>query len=289
MYVRTRLTLMFVAIAAALIGAFGLVVFQFTRAGALSAIKQDIRTRAEGVSRSLRIQSQEGGLGHLSFDVFMAPDTYVQYVKGDGEILDRSSNLQDTKLPFRPEQFFRDRVLADARAEIQRMARMVTQLLLMARTGTGSAAADRPVLIGDVLGDLCRQWTLRNGHLSFNWAVDDLGDAVVHANEDYLRQLFSILLDNAFKFTPDGGRVDVTAKQVGETAEVKVVDNGEGIPTEDLPRVFDRFYRGARSGEGSGLGLSIARHLVDIYGGEIDVESERGNGSRFTVTLPLVG
>ena len=98
-------------------------------------------------------------------------------------------------------------------------------------------------------------------------------------------------MENAFKYTQEGGTVWVTLQKSGRSAVLKVQDNGPGIATEHLPHIFDRFYRvdKARSREagGTGLGLAIVHQLVMLHGGEIRVESEVGVGTTFTVELPL--
>jgi len=98
------------------------------------------------------------------------------------------------------------------------------------------------------------------------------------------------LLENAVAHTAKGGSITVAAKQQGNWVEVSVTDNGEGIPAEDLPNIFERFYRvdksRARATGGSGLGLTIAKRLVEAHGGKIEAQSELGKGSRFTFTLP---
>jgi two-component system phosphate regulon sensor histidine kinase PhoR len=98
------------------------------------------------------------------------------------------------------------------------------------------------------------------------------------------------LLENAVRYTPRGGRVSVEVAGENGHATLSVHDTGMGIPSRDLPRIFERFYRvdRARSREtgGTGLGLSIARHVVERHGGQIAAESELGRGSTFTVTLP---
>jgi signal transduction histidine kinase len=186
---------------------------------------------------------------------------------------------------------FRQGALDDMRAEVQRMARMVTQLLIMARTGTNATAANRPLLIGEVVADVCRRWDHTNGKATLECSgFEELSEAVVNGNEDYLRQLLMILLDNAFKFTPDSGTVHVRGAVDGGEVRISVVDTGSGIAAGDLPHVFDRFHRTRDSNDrhGVGLGLSIARHIAEQHGGEIEVESELGHGSRFTVNLPLM-
>jgi signal transduction histidine kinase len=98
------------------------------------------------------------------------------------------------------------------------------------------------------------------------------------------------LISNALRHTPEGGKIEVTAKRTEAGMEVTVSDTGEGIRAEDLPKIFDRFYRGeksrSRSTGGAGLGLAIAQGIVRAHGGDIHVESQAGQGSRFTFTLP---
>ena len=111
-------------------------------------------------------------------------------------------------------------------------------------------------------------------------------DVVIDGNEDQLTQLFDVLLDNALRYTPAGGRVDLAGGVDEDRAWVSVTDTGVGIPANELPLVFDRFHRG-RDG-GSGLGLAIARHVAEAHGGALTVRSTVGQGTTFTVTLPVL-
>jgi two-component system OmpR family sensor kinase/two-component system sensor histidine kinase BaeS len=115
---------------------------------------------------------------------------------------------------------------------------------------------------------------------------DVLGDA------DRLAQVLRNLLSNALRHTPAGGQVIVHVGRAGEQAEIRVADTGSGVASEDLPHVFDRFYRGdkggSRRGGGAGLGLAITRQLVVAHGGQIAVVSQTGTGATFTVTLPAL-
>jgi signal transduction histidine kinase len=109
---------------------------------------------------------------------------------------------------------------------------------------------------------------------------------------DRLEQVFTNLVDNALKHTPPGGRVTITARQVGDQLEVSVKDNGSGIPADELPRIFERFYqldksRRGGSERGVGLGLTIAREIIHSHGGEISAQTEAGKGSVFVVTMPV--
>jgi len=121
----------------------------------------------------------------------------------------------------------------------------------------------------------------------------DLSDQLPLCNVDSHRisQVLHNLLNNALSHTPKGGAITVRARQRDNQVEVSVADTGEGIPTEDLPYIFERFYRvdksRSRATGGSGLGLTIARRLVEAHGGRIEVQSELGKGSCFTFTVPV--
>ena len=112
----------------------------------------------------------------------------------------------------------------------------------------------------------------------------------ITADEEKLIQIFSNLIDNAIKFTGQGGVITVKCYDVQDKIKIEVSDTGIGIPKEHLPRIFERFYRvdKARSREmgGTGLGLAIVKHLIQLHGGTVSVESQPGRGSSFTVVLP---
>jgi signal transduction histidine kinase len=111
---------------------------------------------------------------------------------------------------------------------------------------------------------------------------------VVHADRDRLRQALANLVDNAVKYTPSGGRVDIEAAREGEQVAIRVRDTGVGIPERDLPRLWDRLYRGdqSRTTRGLGLGLSVVRAYAQAQGGSVEVQSRPGSGSTFTLRLP---
>ena len=113
---------------------------------------------------------------------------------------------------------------------------------------------------------------------------------VMRFDRERIVQLMTNLIGNALKFTPRGGAVSVRLEEGGDAVAIEVSDTGYGIPSDELPRIFDRFYRGTNTGEarasGSGLGLAIVRSIVDMHGGEIDLVSEVGSGTRFRITLP---
>jgi signal transduction histidine kinase len=112
---------------------------------------------------------------------------------------------------------------------------------------------------------------------------------LIAGDAGYLRQAIGAILDNAIRFTPDGGAIAVHLEQVGETAVLAITDTGIGIGAADLPHIFERFYRGDKAGttRGFGLGLPIAKGIVELHRGSISVESEEGKGSTFKILLPV--
>jgi signal transduction histidine kinase len=118
------------------------------------------------------------------------------------------------------------------------------------------------------------------------------GALTVAADREKLARVLGNLLDNAVKYSPAGGRIEVDARRLADSAEISVADEGIGIPRADRERVFTKFFRADREGaahEGTGLGLFLVRGLVTAMGGRVWVESEEGRGSRFTFELPLAG
>ena len=117
-------------------------------------------------------------------------------------------------------------------------------------------------------------------------------DITVMGDRRRLRQLILILLDNAIRYSPQGGSVAVELHGGEDAIELRVADNGPGIAEDDLVHVFDRYYRGAQgrrlSPEGSGLGLPLAKSIAEAHGGEIAIESVEGNGTAVIVRLPML-
>ena len=178
-------------------------------------------------------------------------------------------------------------------SESQRLTGIVDALLNVARLDTGDLQVNlAPTDVCDVVGQAVRiaQEAGTNGH-TFVLALPAEPLAAI-ADPDKLRQVFSILLDNAVKYSPAGGTVTVGAERKRETVEVSVTDEGVGIPSADQDQIFRKFYRGtdaeSRVGAGgTGLGLFIARSLVTAMGGRIWVDSREGEGSTFAFELPL--
>jgi two-component system OmpR family sensor kinase len=204
-------------------------------------------------------------------------------IRGTVDLLGR---LDDTEMD---DEAFRSRALDDVAAETDRMARMVRQLLILARADAGATIDPRRVDLGDVLDAACRQAERMTNGLTFVPPPPGaLNSAVVNGDADHLQQVVLILLDNAFKYTPPPGEVRVEADHDGRRARITVADTGLGVPAEDTDRIFDRFYRGRNSAAatGTGLGLAIARWVTEQHNGRIELTCT-ANGSRFTVRLPL--
>jgi signal transduction histidine kinase len=115
---------------------------------------------------------------------------------------------------------------------------------------------------------------------------------VIKGDEARLRELFMNLLDNAIIYTPSRGSLSISLRREGQMSVVTVTDTGIGIPSEDIPFIFERFYRvdksRSRAEQGTGLGLAICRYIAEAHGGKIEVESQVGVGSTFSVWLPLL-
>jgi two-component system sensor histidine kinase CiaH len=180
--------------------------------------------------------------------------------------------------------------LDDIDAEVGYLTALVEDLLLLARSDSGAITLARsPVDLGDVAADgagaLVKTAETRGVHLSL-----DPEPAIVSGDSARLRQLIVILVDNAVRHTPRGGSVLVRVRTEGREAVAEVEDDGPGIRPEDMPRVFERFWRAPGSaGGGTGLGLAIARSIVDLHEGRISVTNRPEGGARFTVRLPGAG
>jgi signal transduction histidine kinase len=174
-------------------------------------------------------------------------------------------------------------------AENKHLTRLVDDLSLLARADSHAisitpARMNLSSLVEDTASELEPLAEERGAHLT----ADVGSDIWVAGDVTRLRQLLLVLLDNALKFTPPGGTVRVRLQDGGGRAQLQVADSGPGIDPADLSRIFDRFYRSdkARTGEGSGLGLSIAKWIVDAHGGHIQAANAAPHGAVFTAILP---
>jgi signal transduction histidine kinase len=185
---------------------------------------------------------------------------------------------------------FRDQAMAEMRREAERMSRMIRQLLILARADAGAEVPAQPVDLASVIRSVSRhaRGMSRGASFHVDTSTARLADIRVHANPDYLEQQLLILLDNAFKYTPGDGEVHLSASVEPDRAQISVSDTGPGIGSEDLPRIFERFYRGdnVNGTTGSGLGLAIAQWIATQHHGSLRVESQAGRGATFTIDVP---
>jgi len=175
--------------------------------------------------------------------------------------------------------------------EVDRLTQLVAELTELSRIETGKAELKKePIdlnqLAEEVISQLSPQVERQQLSISRDFATSLPS---VPADKDRVRQVITNLVHNAIKFTPTGGRIRITTRALQGSVVVDIADTGIGIPKEDLPRVFERFYKGdkSRAGEGTGMGLAIVKHVIEAHGGTVWVRSEEGEGSTFGFSLPL--
>jgi two-component system, OmpR family, manganese sensing sensor histidine kinase len=170
----------------------------------------------------------------------------------------------------------------------RQMSRLTSDLLLLAGTDRSLERELFVVDVAEMLRRLVEQYRPRfeDARISFSAAVRE--SAVVYGNPSQIERVVANLLDNALRYTPAGGAVEVECRRQGSEIQIVVHDSGVGIDAENLERIFDRFWRAdpVRSPEGSGLGLAIARALARRHGGDVTVSSRLGAGSTFVATFP---
>jgi signal transduction histidine kinase len=183
--------------------------------------------------------------------------------------------------------------LDDILEETERTSQVVDSLMLLARTDSGKETLDCvPVDACTIVRGAAEQGERLARNQGVGFSLDLPANPIrIQADSEALRRALLILMDNATKYTPRGGSVRVELSRSNGFAVASVSDTGIGIASEDIHHVFDRFWRAdkARSREqgGAGLGLSIAKWIVDMHGGSISVESEPGKGSVFAIRMPL--
>jgi two-component system phosphate regulon sensor histidine kinase PhoR len=183
------------------------------------------------------------------------------------------------------------RFLVRIEAEVDALTQMATELLELSRIESGQVPLElKPVSPATLLFTALDRMRMQVERAAISISVvcpPDLPSVRVDAPR--LEQVLVNLIHNAVKFTPPGGQVILSAQKEEDFIRFAVQDSGVGISPEDLPRIFERFYKTdrARTSGGTGLGLSISRHIVEAHGGKIWVDSEEGNGSTFFFTIPL--
>ncbi len=242
--------------------------------GRLSATFNDMIARLEASFRQVR---------QFSADASHELRTPLTVMKGETELaLRRARPAEDYKL-----------VLESNLEEIDRMVRIVDELLFLSRADLGEVRIEsQPVRLDALVEDVQRQAAVLGQDLDVQITAGTVEPVTVQGDELRLHELLLNLVDNAVKYSRPGGKVVLALARDGATARLSVTDDGIGISAEAQSRIFDRFYRAddarAHAREGTGLGLAICKWIVEAHHGRIEVQSAVGQGSQFTVVLPVV-
>lgn len=208
--------------------------------------------------------------------------TPLTVIKGNVELLQRMDCVEEEEEEVKTIQ-----------REVNRMTRMVQDLLLLAQAESGRLPMDyREVSLDTLLLETYQQAEMLAGD-DVEVVLEDIDQVMVRGDGDRLKQVMINLISNAIKYTPSGGTVRLALEKVDGRAQIMVQDTGPGIPEDELPHIFKRFYRTEKSRtrteeSGVGLGLSIVYWIVKNHEGDIEVESELGEGTTFRVYLPAL-
>jgi heavy metal sensor kinase len=239
--------------------------------GRLSAVLNDMLARLE---RSF------GAVRRFSADAAHELRTPLTILKGEIEVALRSSPAPDEMR----------QTLASCLEEVNRLHSVVEDLLLMARMeGNALSAPPGPINLAEVLHDAAPALTELAARAGNSFTISAAPPLWVEGFDALLFRLVFNLAENAIKYTPSGGRIDVRLEPQDSSAVLTVEDNGPGIEPEAQKHIFDRFYRSdpSREGSGTGLGLALVRAIVQLHQGQIQLSSELNKGSCFRVILPL--
>lgn len=197
----------------------------------------------------------------------------------------------ETLMDYREHDETEEHFLTVIDSETDRMTRLINDLLTLSRLDNRTELKKTEFSLTELLRSVCERLSIEAGEHR-QTLVQEIGDVpLMTADRDRIEQVVINIIGNALKYTPDGGTVRVSCKADGDRAHLTVSDSGIGIPAEDLPRIFERFYRvdkaRSRAQGGTGLGLAIAKEIVDAHGGDIRIESAEGKGTSVYITLPL--
>src|SRR5438132_3883400 len=208
--------------------------------------------------------------------------TPLAVLRGEAEVALMQSNSADQ---YR-------RVLASQLEEFEKLTRMINQLLILARAESGDVAiVSEPVNISSMTQSLAEQLEPVAASKDVSISCNCDPEVILRGDAAWVERIILNLADNAIKFTPTGGHVQIKLSRADSSAILDIADDGIGISPDDVPHIFERFYRADPSrsnrADGAGLGLSLVKWAVDQHRGSIQVESTPGHGTRFTVRLPL--
>ncbi len=230
-----------------------------------------------------RLQLSFAQIQQFSSDASHELRTPLTIMRGEIELALRSK--KQTSEEYR-------KVLSSSLEETMHMTAIIENLLTLAKADRGMTNfATEDVWLRSIVQELYEDSEILAESKNITVTTGILDDALIVGDSVRLRQLLLNLIDNAIKYTPENGSVEISLVRDQRFAKIHIKDSGVGIPAEDQVKIFDRFFRvdKARTRDlgGSGLGLSISKWIADIHGGSITVESEVNKGSTFTVTLPL--
>jgi len=176
--------------------------------------------------------------------------------------------------------------------EAGHMSAVVGNLLYLARIDAGKDQVNfERINLKELLAELSSDIEVLAREKGIEFKIAPLEDLTVEGDKIKLEQLFLNLLENAIRYTPKGGSISASVVREGKTAVIAIRDTGIGIPEEHIPHIFERFYRvdkaRSRAEGGAGLGLAICKHIAEVHNGKIEVESQVGKGSTFSISLPL--
>jgi two-component system OmpR family sensor kinase len=215
----------------------------------------------------------------LLADVSHELRTPLTVIKGNADLMRRMKSLDEESL-------------ASIDQEAGRLTRLVGGLLLLAQAESGKLALNmKRVELDLLLTEVFQEMSILAGN-KVHLRLNEIDQVYVNGDRDRLKQVFINLVANAIQYTPQGGDIFLSLEKIGEQARIIIRDTGPGIPAEDLPHIFERFYRAEKSRTrretaGFGLGLSIANWIVERHGGRIEVNSQERKGTTFAIWLPL--
>lgn len=243
--------------------------------------KIDERTgQLEEINQQLEVSDRQRR--QLFADISHELRTPLTIVRGEAEMALRGNN--------KPADEYRE-ALSRVVDQANQIARLVDDLLFVARAEEGKARMDRRAFaVSDVLKGICNDFRAAAARKTIGIEeIYALEEIVVVGDQGRLRQVFAILLDNAIRYSHDHGTVTVSLEKRGEHAEIKIKDRGIGLTAEDAKHVFHRYYRGSsavqHASRGTGLGLPVAKAIVEAHGGTISLSGETGQGAEATVLL----
>ena len=215
----------------------------------------------------------------LLADVSHELRTPLTVIKGNADLMRRMKSFDEESL-------------MSIDQEAGRLTRLVGGLLLLAQAESGKLALNmKRVELDLLITEVFQEMSILAGS-KVHVRLNEIDQVYVNGDRDRLKQVFINLVANAIQYTPQGGEVFLSLQKIGEQARIICRDTGPGIPAEDLPHIFERFYRAEKSRTrrettGFGLGLSIANWIVERHGGRIEVNSQEGKGTTFAIWLPL--